>query len=99
MAERGLYRDIDMSCHVSQGTRADEHLLDEGVRAGKRRIEPRRRDFACTHARRRNRSEERRVGKECRCRWSTDHSKEQQVSYMSSWEWRETTSIAERSWR
>src|SRR2546429_259961 len=54
MAERGLYRDIDMSCHVSQGTRADEHLLDEGVRAGKRRIEPRRRDFACTHALRRN---------------------------------------------
>src|SRR5260370_26797976 len=54
MAERGLYRDIDMSRHVSQGTRADEHLLDEGVRAGKRRIEPRRRDFACTHARRRN---------------------------------------------
>jgi hypothetical protein len=37
MAERALYRDIDMSCHVSQGTRADEHLLDEGVRVGKRR--------------------------------------------------------------
>jgi hypothetical protein len=54
MAERGLYRDIDVSCHVSQGTRADEHLLDEGVRVGNRRIEPRRRDFACTHARRRN---------------------------------------------
>ena len=39
MTERGLYRDIDMSCHVGQGTRAGECLRDEGVRAGNRRTE------------------------------------------------------------
>lgn len=50
MIERGLDRDIDMSCHVSQGTRAGERLPDEGVRAGKRRTERRCRGFACIRA-------------------------------------------------
>src|SRR6266481_8490123 len=54
MIERGLYRDIDTSCHVSQGKRADEHLLDEGVRAGNRGTVPRRQDSACRHVRRQN---------------------------------------------
>jgi hypothetical protein len=54
MAESVSCRDSDMSFHAGQETRAGERLPDEGVRAGKRRIEPRRRDFACTHARRRS---------------------------------------------
>jgi hypothetical protein len=54
MIERGLYRDIDMSCHVSQETRAGERLPDEGVRVGNRGTVPRRQDSACRHVRRRS---------------------------------------------
>ena len=54
MTELGLYRDSDMSSPASPGTRAGEHLQDEGVRAGKWRIEPRRQDFACRDVRRQN---------------------------------------------
>src|SRR5258708_39520929 len=42
-------------CHAAQvETRAGEHLQHEGVRSGKRRTEPRRRDFACRHVPRQN---------------------------------------------
>ena len=38
-----------MLSHADQGTRAGEHLQNEGVRADKRSTAPRDRDLACIH--------------------------------------------------
>src|SRR5207249_6169129 len=66
---------LPISCRVGPGRRWHRQSPDSNAREGSLPTSKRSRAARCRPRRREIRSEERRVGKECRCWWSTYHYK------------------------